>query len=82
MAVNLWLLIIKCNELGLEDELLLILGDNTSAIACLFKLSIARDSIYKETVVFIARTVATLMLGLKQFIASQHIPGKLNLIAD
>ena len=82
MIINLWLSIIKCNELGLEDEVILILGDNTSAIAWLFKSSIHEDSVYKEAVVFIARKVAELMLGSKHFMASQHIEGKFNLIAD
>ena len=55
MTINLWSSIIECDELGLENELLLALGDNTSAIAWLFKLSVARDSVYKEVVVFITR---------------------------
>lgn len=82
MAINLWLSLIECDDLGLKDELILILGDNTSAIAWLFKSSIHEDSVYKEAVVFIARKVAELMLGSKQFMASQHIEGKFNLIAD
>ena len=82
MAINLWLSIIECDDLGLKNELLLILGDNTSAIAWLFKSSVHRDSVYKEAVVFIARKVATLVLNSNHFIASQHVCGKLNKIAD
>ena len=73
MTINLWLSIIKCNELGLEDELILVLGDNTSAISWLFKLSFARDFVYKGAVVFIVREVAVLDLRSRLFIASQHI---------
>ena len=33
MTIMLWLSLIECEELGLVNELLLILGDNTSAIS-------------------------------------------------
>ena len=33
MTITLWLSLIECEEMGLVNELLLILGDNTSAIS-------------------------------------------------
>ena len=82
MAINLWLSLKECEDLGLEDELILILGDNTSAISWLFKSSLPDESIYKEAVIFIARKIAMIVLKSKNFIASQHVPGKRNVIAD
>ena len=38
MAITLWLSLIECEELGLVNELLLILGDNTSAISWIIKV--------------------------------------------
>ena len=82
MAITIWLSLIECEEMGLTDELILALGDNTSAVAWIFKANLRPPSLYSKAVNFIARKIATLMTTSKNFISSQHIPGMLNLIAD
>ena len=82
MAITLWLSLDECRELNLIDEMILILGDNTSAISWIFKSGLQTASIYRNAVLFIARKIATLVIDSKNFIDSQHLPGVLNLISD
>ena len=78
MAITLWLSLIECKDMGLVNELILILGDNTSAIHWIIRSSLPKTSIYCSTVLFIARRVAILVLGSKNFIMLQHLPGIIN----
>ena len=55
MAITLWLSLIECEELGLVNELLLILGDSTSAISWIIRSSLPKSSVYRPAVLFIAR---------------------------
>ena len=64
------------------DELILVLGDNTSAVCWIFKSNLPLDSVYRPAVLFIARKIAKVVMISSNFIASQHLPGMLNLIAD
>jgi hypothetical protein len=66
----------------LSDEFILVLSDNTSAISWIYKSSLHEDSHYKPTVNFIASRIAEVVLGSKNFIVSQHIPGVKNVISD
>ena len=68
LAITLWLSLEECSELGLKDEVILILSDNTSAIAWFFKTSLPTDSAYFEAVTFIARKLAKLVLESGKFV--------------
>ena len=49
MAITLWLSLIERKELNLIDEMILILRDNTCAIAWIFKPGLSTKSIYRNT---------------------------------
>ena len=82
MVLNLWLSLLECKELGMEDELILLLGDNTSAISWMFKSTLPESSYYYKTVMFLARKVAELSIEFKNFIALQHLIGCQKIVAD
>ena len=82
MAITLWLSLIKCKERGLINELLLILGDNTITIHWIIRSSLPKKPVYRPTILFIARKVATLVLEPHNFIVPQHLPGVMNSIVD
>ena len=79
---TVWLSLLKCEMIGLVDELILVLGDNTSAICWILKSSLPLDLVYRPTVLFIARIITALVVASHNFIVSQHLPGLLNLIVD
>ena len=83
MTINLWLALIECEEQGKTDELILALGDNTSAIGWIFKTSkLTKDSQYYTAANFIARKTANLLTKSKNILVAQHIPGKENEASD
>lgn len=83
MVITIWLTLIECKEQGLKDELILALGDNTSAIGWMTKTSfLTPDSVYFSAANFIARKLASLMIESGNFLASQHLKGKKNIVAD
>ena len=83
MVITIWLTLIECKEQGLKDELILALGDNTSAIGCMTKTGyLTPDSVYFSAANFVARKLASLMIESENFLASQHLQGKKNIIAD
>ena len=83
MVITIWLTLIECKEQGLKDELILALGDNTSAIGWMTKTGfLTPDSVYFSAANFIARKLASLMIESGNFLASQHLKGKKNIIAD
>jgi hypothetical protein len=83
MAITIWLALLECEASGKIEELILALGDNTSAIGWLHKTGkLPKSSPYYKAANFIARKVATLLSKSKNFLAAQHIPGKENEIAD
>ena len=75
IAITLWLSFLKCEELGLVHELLLILGDNTSAINWIIKSSLPKSSVYRPAVLFIARKIASIVSKSQNFIVPCHLPG-------
>ena len=83
MAVTIWLDILECRRLGLTEQCILSLGDNTSAICWLFKTSRLRpSSIYFESVTFVARTLTMIILESGNVLSSQHLNGHDNIISD
>lgn len=83
MVVNIWLIILECEKLGLVGECIMALGDNTSAVGWLFRSSrLGPDSPYHKPVQLIARTLAELIIESKQCLCSQHIRGKSNTVPD
>ena len=83
MMVTVWLVLIECDETGSEQDCILALGDNTSAIGWLFKSGkLPIDSPYYPAVQLIARKLARLVTGSSHCLASQHIKGDKNTVSD
>ena len=83
MVSNIWLLLLELDQAGVEEECILALGDNTSAIGWLFKSGkLPSNSRYFEAVQFVARKLASLVLDSSHCLASQHIKGEHNVVAD
>jgi hypothetical protein len=83
MAVTIWIAILECDQEGSDQDCILAIGDNTSAIGWLYKSSrLAPDSPYYAPVQFIARKVARLIIGSSHCLATQHIKGEQNTVSD
>ena len=83
MMVSIWLVIIECEETKSEQDCILALGDNTSAIGWLHKSGkLPLESPYYATVQLIARKLARLVTGSSHCLASQHIKGNKNTVSD
>ena len=83
MTITVWLTLLECKELGLTDELILALGDNTSAIGWMTRTGhLPPSSVYYEAANFIARQLASLVAESRNFLAPQHLQGKKNMVAD
>lgn len=82
MVVILWLSLKQCKEIDIKDKLILCLGYNTSAIAWMFKSYLPWYLFYYKSVRFVARKVDTIVFKSDQFIVTQHIPRKRNIILD
>ena len=83
MVITVWLSLLELARRGLVEELILALGDNTSAIAWFVKTGHLKpgDLSYKAANL-IARKLAELVTASKNFLTSQHVPGDQNQIAD
>ena len=80
MVVNVWL---ECLDKTTDQACILAVGDNTSAIGWLFRTaSLDQVGHAHEAHLFVARTLAQLLLEHDCCIASQHIKGELNVVAD
>jgi hypothetical protein len=84
MVITIWLCLLHCKVEALEQECILALGDNTSAVGWLFKTTgVHQDSFYYDPVRMVSRKVAELMLGTSHCLYSQHIVwGAQNMVAD
>ena len=83
MAISVMTLLVEASEEGEEFPCLLVLGDNTSAIAWLHRSSqLAKSSRYYRIVKMIARRLAEEVIKAKAKLCSQHIAGDRNKIAD
>jgi hypothetical protein len=83
MMVTIWLVLLECDETNSEQDCILALGDNTSAIGWLFKSGkLPFDSPYYKAVQIIARKLARLITASSHCLASQHIKGDKNTVAD
>jgi hypothetical protein len=79
MAVNIWL---ECLDANKQDCILSI-GDNTSAVRWLHNLSrLSHTCAAQEAHLVVVRQLALLVLNTSCCLASQHIQGNLNIIAD
>jgi hypothetical protein len=80
MVVNVWLEIDDATE---AHQCILALGDNTSAIGWLFTSSkFPSSSLAHKAHLMVARQLATLVLNHDHCLASQHLKGDLNVVAD
>jgi hypothetical protein len=83
MAIPVLILLKEASEDGEEFPCLLVLGDNTSAIAWLHKSGqLARTSQYYPVVKLIARRLAEKVVTAKATLCSQHLAGEHNRVAD
>ncbi len=81
MVVGIWLEIMAADE-G-SSECILALGDNTSAIGWLFRSGrVDRNSLSFTAVQKVARHLAMLVLNSDHCLASQHLKGEKNIVAD
>ena len=80
MAINIWL---SCLEDEGEQSCILAVGDNTSALGWLHNTSRLDPAWPAHTAhLQVARKIASLLMGFQCCLASQHIKGELNLVAD
>ena len=80
MAISTWL---SCLEDESSDSCILAIGDNTSALGWLYNTSRLDPSWAAHTAhLIVARKVAQLLMEFKCCLASQHVKGELNLVAD
>jgi hypothetical protein len=83
MAVTLWILVLECRQTSQSEQCLLILGDSTSALGWLYRASqVAESSFYHDAVALISRKIARLLTNTTHCLASQHLKGSLNVVAD
>ena len=83
MVVNTWLLILDLRRDGLKQDCILALGDNTSAIGWLFRSGkLPSTSWYAEPVQMIARKLAQVVMDTSHCLASQHLQGEHNVVAN
>jgi hypothetical protein len=80
MVVNVWL---ECEDSRKTFQCILALGDNTSAIGWLFASSkFPSESPAHRAHLLVARQLASLLLLHDHCLASQHIKGDANVVAD
>jgi hypothetical protein len=80
MVVGIWLEIKAASD---SSECILASGDNTSAIGWLFQSGrVDQKSLSYAAIQQVARHLATLILNSDNCLASQHIKGKKNIVAD
>jgi hypothetical protein len=83
MVISLWILLRELEDQGLRDELILALGDNTSAIGWMVRTNHLKCTDFSYNAAnFIARKAASLFSESKNFMAPQHVAGKQNHVAD
>jgi hypothetical protein len=80
MAVSICLQVL---ELDTHEDCILALADCTSAIGWIYRCGhLGSDSIYYESANSIARTVASIIFDSHYCLASQHLKGDFNVVAD
>jgi hypothetical protein len=80
MAITIWLQLLDDPD---EQHCILALGDNTSALGWIYQSShIDKQSLYYEPTNLIACTLALLVVSSNSCLASQHIKGDHNTVAD
>jgi hypothetical protein len=83
MMVTVWLVLIECDERGSEQDCILALGANTSAMRWLFKSDkLSFDSPCCNAVQIIARKLASLVTNTSHCLVGQHIKGDKNAVPN
>ena len=82
MCITIWLSLRECKDLKLVEEIILGLGDNSSAVHWIRRSSLPTKSIYYSAINFISRKLAEIVSSSGNFIVSQHISGERNVISD
>jgi hypothetical protein len=80
MAISIWLQVLDTPD---DQDCILALADSTSAIGWLYRCGhLPRDLIYFESANYIARTIALIVTNSSCCLASQHLKGGFNVVAD
>ena len=80
MAINIWL---ECLNPGSAQSCILAIGDNTSAIGWLHNTSRLEPTWQVHDVhLMVARHIASLLMQHECCLATQHIKGEVNVVAD
>ena len=82
LAITLWFLLIDCKEIGIKEEIILSLADNTSATTWVFQSSLKKESLYCNIENFIVQKVAEIFIKSRNFLSTQHIYVDKNLVCD
>jgi hypothetical protein len=83
MMLTVWLVLLECDQQGSEEECILALGDNTSVIGWMYKSGrLLPGSPYYKPIQLIARKLAHLITASSHCLASQHIKGDYNTVAN
>ena len=83
MLVTLWLMVLELQSISALHELILVLGDNTSAIGWMFRTThLRKENLSYVVANCIARKIASLIYHSDNFLATQHLEGKKNIIPD
>jgi hypothetical protein len=83
MVITIWLILLECDAEQSPEECILALGDNTLGIGWLFRSGrIKPSSIYYSAVQLIARKLANLVMNSSHCLASQHLKGTKNTVAN
>ena len=83
MVTNIWLL--TCYKPGTDKACILAIGKNTSTIGWLYSTASCLDptwAAHEAHWMFARITMARLLMSQNGYLASQHLKGELNLVAD
>jgi hypothetical protein len=83
MMITVWLVILECKQQRQEQECILTLGDNTSAICWLYNSSCLLPGLpYYKPVQMIAHKLARIIIASSHCLASQHMRGEQNTVSN
>ena len=80
MAINIW---VQCLDPSRDQDCILALGDITSAIGWVHKTAnLEQDWGAHDAHLMVSRKIAELVIKFECCLATQHIAGKMNVVAD
>jgi hypothetical protein len=83
MVLTIWVVLLECQAHNATEECILTLGDNTSGIGWLHRSgSIKPGLAYYAPVQMVAQKLATFLIDSSHCLASQHLRGEKNAVAN